>query len=96
MTATAPSPKESDLFPMKINLKMFSVIKDAVGSKEMTIEVSPGMSLGDLLRELLFRYPKLKPHVKSIMFAVNRDFADLRTKLNEGDEVALMPPIGGG
>ena len=81
---------------MKINLKLFSVYRDIVGSKEMTMDVVPGTTLVDLLESLLNRYPRLKPLAKSVVLAVNRDFADSKTRLREGDEVALMPPIGGG
>ena len=92
----AESPKESGPFPMKINLRLFSIYRDIVGSKEMTIDVARGATLGDLFEELLHRYPGLKSLEGSVILAVNRDFADSETKLKEDDEVALMPPIGGG
>ena len=81
---------------MKIDLKFFSIIREIVGSKEMPMEISPGMTVEGLLEELLNRYPGLEPYERSLMVAVNRDFADVSTILKEGDEVALMPPIGGG
>jgi MoaD family protein len=81
---------------MKVNLRLFSVYRDIVGSKEMIIDVVRGATLGDLFEELLHRYPRLKPLERSVVLAVNRDFADSETKLKENDEVALMPPIGGG
>jgi hypothetical protein len=33
---------------------------------------------------------------KSIAVAVNREYAGLAHILNEGDEVALLPPVSGG
>ena len=81
---------------MKITLKLFSVYRDITGSKQMTIDVAPGTTLVDLLGRLLNSYPALKPLAESVVLAVNRDFADSETSLKEGDEVALMPPIGGG
>jgi MoaD family protein len=96
MICDAESPKESDLFPMKINIRLFSVYREIIGSNEMTIDMVRGSTLGSLFGELLRRYPRLKPLGKSIVLAVNRDFANSKTKLKENDEVALMPPIGGG
>jgi molybdopterin synthase catalytic subunit len=81
---------------MKVNLRLFSVYRDIVGFKEMIIDVARGATLGDLFEELLHRYPGLKPLERSVVLAVNRDFVDSETKLKENDEVALMPPIGGG
>ncbi len=45
----------------------------------------------------------LKEHLKteskvwdSLAVAVNDEYAGLRTKLKDGDEVALLPPVSGG
>jgi len=81
---------------MKINLRLFSVYRNIVGFTEITIDVARGATLGDLFEELLHRYPELKSLERSVILAVNRDFANPKTKLKEDDEVALMPPIGGG
>jgi len=81
---------------MKIVLRLFSVFRDVMGFREKTIDIPPGTTLEALLRELMAQYPRLKPHEASVLLAVNRDFASIKTRLEEGDEVALMPPIGGG
>ena len=46
----------------------------------------------------LGRYPKLKDIFRTVVLAVNMDYVDkgARVKLVPGDEVALIPPIGGG
>ena len=46
----------------------------------------------------LGRYPKLKDIFRTVVLAVNMDYVDkgARVKLAPGDEVALIPPIGGG
>jgi molybdopterin converting factor subunit 1 len=81
---------------MKINLRLFSTCRDIVGSREVAIDVPRDATVGDLLEVVLRRYPRLRPLEKPIILAVNKDFADSKVRLREKDEVALMPPIGGG
>ena len=81
---------------MKINLRFFSVYRDITGVRQTTIEVPEQTTLEDLFQVLLEHHPRLKNLRKSALFAVNREFAEPDLKLKEGDEVALMPPVGGG
>jgi len=48
-----------------------------------------------LLSELLER-PELEPLPQEALLAVNQKFVGREEPLNEGDEVALMPPVSGG
>lgn len=36
------------------------------------------------------------PHLEETMFAVNEEYADNDTVIQEGDEVVLIPPVSGG
>lgn len=58
-------------------------VKDVAGLVEWLRERGPGHAeaLGDL---------------SAIRVAVNQEFATLATKISEGDEVALFPPMTGG
>jgi molybdopterin synthase catalytic subunit len=42
------------------------------------------------------RYPELKAIAGSLLLAVNREFAERTVKLQEGDEVGVIPPVSGG
>jgi len=81
---------------MKINLRFFSVYRDITGVRQTTIEVPEQTTLEDLFQMLLEHHPRLRNLRKSTLFAVNREFAESDLELKEGDEVALMPPVGGG
>jgi len=81
---------------MKINLRFFSVYRDITGVRQTTIEVPEQTTLEDLFQVLLEHHPRLRNLRKSTLFAVNREFAESDLELKEGDEVALMPPVGGG
>ena len=81
---------------MNIHLRLFSTYRDIVGVGEMDIKLTQGSCLRDLLDVLTSKYPELKSLERKVLLAVNREFAALDAVLSQGDEVALMPPIGGG
>jgi molybdopterin converting factor small subunit len=77
---------------MKIKILYFGSTADIAGIREETAD-SPRLldELNDLLR---MRYPGLKE--LNYRFSVNRKMATGNEQLNEGDEVALLPPFAGG
>jgi len=50
----------------------------------------------DVLAHYQTRIPQLKDSLSSLALAVNEQYAGPDTKLNENDEVALLPPVSGG
>jgi molybdopterin converting factor small subunit len=44
----------------------------------------------------VLEYPALASGVKSALVMVNRRYATRQTALQPGDEVAFLPPVGGG
>lgn len=72
----------------------FGITKDILGGREKKIEVK-GNSVKDLRDTLLVLYPSLKD-LNSLMIAVNNTYAEDDVTLNEGDEIALIPPVSGG
>jgi molybdopterin synthase catalytic subunit len=42
------------------------------------------------------RYPRLREMAKSIVMARNQEFAALSTTVQDGDEIAFLPPVSGG
>ncbi len=81
---------------MKVHLRFFSMYRDVVGKTSLSIQMPENSTLNELIEELITKFPRLRAYKDTIILAVNRDFADLGTKLKDGDEVALMPPVGGG
>lgn len=72
----------------------FGITKDILGGREKKIEVK-GNTVKDLRDTLLVLYPSLKD-LNSLMIAVNNTYAEDDVALNEGDEIALIPPVSGG
>jgi molybdopterin synthase catalytic subunit len=79
---------------MKIRVLAFARLRELLGFAERDLELPPAASLEDLWRAL--GTPELEPLRGSTRFARNGVLAEASTALAEGDEVALLPPVGGG
>ena len=81
---------------MKVTVKLFASFREASGAPERVVEVAPGITVGRLWEELVEAQPRLAPMSRAAAFAVNRCYARADTPLNDGDEVAFLPPVSGG
>lgn len=79
---------------MKIRLKLFATLAKHLGNQMAgtphEIELPEGASLGDLVEQL-----KLPADQVKICF-VNARVQELDFQLQDGDEVGVFPPVGGG
>ena len=80
---------------MKYKINLFGITKDIVGSNVTEIVMSQSADIQAVLGELKTNYPKLKD-IKSLLIAVNNEYAELDLILSENDEIALIPPVSGG
>lgn len=79
-----------------ITVKFFAAPREALGTGEVEVAVPVGSTVAELLERLMQEYPPLESYVRSLNVAVNRTYADRATVLQDGDEVACLPPVGGG
>jgi MoaD family protein len=80
----------------KVKLKFFAAFREITGQSELDWPLASGQTAGDLLEGLVLEYPALASGVKSALVMVNRRYATRQTALQPGDEVAFLPPVGGG
>ncbi len=81
---------------MRARVLFFGILKDLVGRPSEEIELPEGSDLGTVFDRYAARQPKLRELAHSIVAARNQEFADLATRLSDGDEVAFLPPVSGG
>jgi len=93
---------------MRVKVKFFALLREVAGTKEVEEDVEEGTTVRGLLERLSSKLPsKFKELVfegqevsKNVIILVNRrgirELEGLETKLKEGDEVALLPPVSGG
>lgn len=75
---------------MNVRLLFFAVLRERAGTSEETIEIPAGSTVSEAYAA---RFPGLGLPVG---FARNGHICAPTTALSEGDEVALLPPVGGG
>lgn len=82
---------------MTVAVLYFAALRELLGLQEETLSDLPGPMSVQRLGELLGRrHPKLAPHLSSVRFAVNEAFAPADAEVEDGDTVALIPPVSGG
>ena len=81
---------------MRIRVLFFGQLKDIVECSEDTLELPAGARVETVFRHYASQFPGLGAMADSIAIARNREFSGPDAGLEDGDEVALMPPVSGG
>jgi molybdopterin converting factor subunit 1 len=81
---------------MRVKVKLFGRPREEAGVRELDRELNAGSTAGQLLADLVEEYPTLGSYAAVIKIAVNRRYVGPWTELQEGDEVACLPPVAGG
>jgi molybdopterin synthase catalytic subunit len=79
-----------------ITLRHFAIIREAVGTETEERTYPAGTTAADVVADFAKRYPRIAGLLRSSPLMVNAGYAALDTALNEGDELAFIPPVAGG
>lgn len=80
---------------MKIKLLCFGITRDIIGGFEHQLELPTAATVADLKTYLTNQFPDFQK-LTSLRIAVNEDYAEDSTILQERDEIVLIPPVSGG
>jgi len=81
---------------MVVKVHLFALLRERAGTGELSLTLPAGATIEAAVAQLLRDHPALNGAVARICYAVNRDYADIRTPLRDGDDLALIPPVSGG
>ena len=81
---------------MRVKVLFFGLLKDIAGRAEDTLELPDGSRLEAAFEHYAGLHPKLRELRPSILAARNQQFAQPSAALEDGDEVAFLPPVSGG
>lgn len=80
---------------MRIAVRTFAVLRELSADRD-TLELPDGAGLSDAWRAFADRYPAVEPYTEYVRGALNGAYAEWEEELNDGDEVAWLPPVSGG
>lgn len=80
----------------KIKVKLFAILRELVGEREIIITVPTGTTVNKLNNEILKKYPQLKSFSNKFVTSVNCKVTSGDTIISSKDEIALLPPVSGG
>jgi len=81
---------------MRVTVRLFARLRDIAGSGELVRDVSAPATVQTVWQALVAEMPDLVQYEKTMSVAVNAEYARMAAAVNEGDEVAFMPPVTGG
>ena len=74
----------------------FAQLKDATGCESAEFSVPSELTAGQLWNLLIGKFPALASYQKQVRLSRNWVYAEERSLFENGDEVALIPPVSGG
>ena len=81
---------------VSIRVLFFGAARDVVDSNQLDISLEAPATVGSAFRYLVDRFAQLERFGRSLLFAVNQEYATPDTQLNDNDELAVFPPVSGG
>ncbi len=78
---------------VRVRLRFFAALREQLGAR-CDRDVRPGTTVGALWRALVADRPALG--AVPVRFAVNQRYVEASHRLEEGDELAVFPPVSGG
>jgi MoaE-MoaD fusion protein len=79
-----------------VRVLFFGAARDAVGQAEIVFSLSNPTNAASAFDQVLEAFPILRRFGRSLLFAVNEEYARPERKVFEGDELAVFPSVSGG
>ncbi|MDQ2938853.1 MAG: molybdenum cofactor biosynthesis protein MoaE, partial [Acidobacteriota bacterium] len=81
---------------IKVRVLFFGAARDAAGRSEVDFVLKGATTSANALEEVLEKFPNLRRFGRSLLFAVNQEYAGADCEVHDGDELAVFPPVSGG
>jgi molybdopterin converting factor small subunit len=82
--------------PITISILFFGAARDVVDKNPLSLYFDGAPTVSQVFQQLVERYRGLGRFGRSLLFAVNQEYATPETVLHDNDELAIFPPVSGG
>ncbi|MBE9030118.1 MoaD/ThiS family protein [filamentous cyanobacterium LEGE 11480] len=79
-----------------VTVKLFAIYQETLQTPEIELTLPANSSVATVRDRLLEQYPTLEPWRHLTQFGVNLEQVKPEHRLEDGDEVVLIPPVSGG
>src|SRR5437762_5041566 len=80
---------------MNVRVRLFASAREAAGVGHLVLDLPDGATVGDAIAAVTKAHP-LVGEIRQMIVARDRDYVTADTRLEDGNEVALIPPVSGG
>jgi molybdopterin converting factor subunit 1 len=81
---------------MLVTIQLFARLRELAGHSELRRDLPDESTVRTAWEVTVREFPSLAEYERSLSAAVNADYARFTTRLQDGDEVAFLPPVSGG
>ncbi len=79
-----------------IRVLFFGAARDVVDQNPLSLSLDSTVTVSRAFQQLVEKYRDLGRFGRSLLFAVNQEYATPETELKDNDELAIFPPVSGG
>jgi molybdopterin synthase catalytic subunit len=80
----------------RVRVLLFGAAREEAGRAELSVEIAVPATAASAFEEILAACPELRRFGRSLLVAVNEEYAPPARAVKGGDEVAIFPPVSGG
>src|SRR5215467_4123384 len=81
---------------MKVEVLLFGQAREMAGGASIELDLEGSATVASAFAALKDLHPKIGGIERSLLFAVNEEYASREQPLADGDRLAVLPPVSGG
>lgn len=96
MASTQSSEAEIEM-RVGVRVLFFGAARETAGSAEAQVKLRAPATVATAFEDVMENFPQLRERFgRSLLLALNQEYASADSKVFEGDELAVFPPVSGG
>ena len=81
---------------MNVNVRLFAAARQLANTETICLSFEQSPTINDVKQALIQRYPELGPLLEQTRFALDSKYVPDETAVDDGQEIACIPPVSGG